>query len=136
MQYEQDYIMRLIKQVIRALIGVLMNKKSALYYIFPVNGQQKSGDDFLQRLTHLANEGRICEAENMLFAAMESGTDDVLYTGLMFYEHLNEFGDDYLEAHNFSRDEIQQGVLEIAKRMGSFAMANAVLCDIGGMETS
>ena len=51
MQYEQDYIMRLIKQVIRALIGVLMNKKSASYYIFPVNGQQKSGDDFLQRLT-------------------------------------------------------------------------------------
>ena len=136
MQYEQDYIMRLIKQVIRALIGVLMNKKSALYYIFPVNGQQKSGDDFLQRLTHLANEGRICEAENMLFAAMESGTDDVLYTGLLFYEHLNEFEDDYLEAHNFSRDEIQQGVLEIAKRMGSFAMANAVLFDIGGMETS
>ena len=51
MQYEQDYIMRLIKQVIRALIGILLNKKSASYYIFPVNGKLKSGDDFLQRLT-------------------------------------------------------------------------------------
>ena len=136
MQYEQDYIMRLIKQVIRALIGVLMNKKSASYYIFPVNGKLKSGDDFLQRLTCMANDGRVCEAENMLLAAMESGADDVLYTGLLFYEHLNEFEDDFLEAHNFSRDEIRQGVLEIAKRMGSFAMANAVLFDIGGMETS
>ena len=66
MQYEQDYIMRLIKQVIRALIGILLNKKSASYYIFPVNGKLKSGDDFLQRLTCMANDGRVCEAENMV----------------------------------------------------------------------
>ncbi len=32
MYYEQDYIMRLIKQVIRALIGVLLNKKTLVEY--------------------------------------------------------------------------------------------------------
>ena len=37
MYYEQDYIMRLIKQVIRALIGILLNKKTTMEYDMPVN---------------------------------------------------------------------------------------------------
>ena len=50
MYYEQDYIMRLIKQVIRALIGILLNKKTAMEYDMPVNRQQTSSEDFLVRL--------------------------------------------------------------------------------------
>ena len=123
MQYEQDYVMRLIKQVIRALIGTLLNKRTTLEHEMLANQQQNSGDDLFQRLAVLADQGKICEAENMLLEAMESGSDEALRAGLLFYEHINEYDDDYLEEHNFSRAEIWQGVLDTAERMGTYAMA-------------
>ena len=123
MQYEQDYIMRLIKQVIRALIGTLLNKRTTLEHEMLANQQQNSGDDLFQRLAVLADQGKICEAENMLLEAMESGSDESLRAGLLFYEHINEYDDDYLEEHNFSRAEIRQGVLDTAEWMGTYAMA-------------
>ena len=64
MYYEQDYIMRLIKQVIRALIGILLNKKTTMEYDMPVNRQQTSGEDFLMRLISLADAWEICKEEN------------------------------------------------------------------------
>ena len=123
MQYEQDYIMRLIKQVIRALIGTLLNRRTTLEHEMLANQQQNSGDDLFQRLAVLADQGKICEAENILLEAMESGSDESLRAGLLFYEHINEYDDDYLEEHNFSRAEIRQGVLDSAERMGTYGMA-------------
>ena len=68
MQYEQDYIMRLIRQVIRALVYVLLDKKMGEHYEMPANRIVKSGDDLLYRLLSLADAGQICEAENRLYA--------------------------------------------------------------------
>ena len=115
--------MRLIKQVIRALIGVLLDKKTTLEHEMLANGQQTSGEDYLQRLAVLADQGKICEAENMLLEALESGSDEACRAALLFYEHINEFDDDYLEEHDFSRAEIRQGVLNVAEYMGKYAMA-------------
>ena len=130
MQYEQDYIMRMIKQVIRALIGVLLNKKTMLEYEMLSNLQQNSGDDYLQRLMFLADQGKICEAENMLLEAVEGGSDEAYLAALLFYVHINEFDDDYLEEHNFSRDEIRQGILNIAERMGKYTLAAPLFSEI------
>jgi len=127
MQYEQDYIIRLIKQVIHALIGVLLNKRTTLEHEMLINLQQNSGDDYLQRLTVLADQGRICEAENMLLDALEGGADETCRAALLFYEHINEFDDDFLEEHNFSREEICQGVLDIADRMKMYPVAASIL---------
>ena len=119
--------MRLIKQVIRALIGILLNKKTTVEYDMPVNRQQTSGEDYLARLISLADAGRICEAENELSDILESGSDVACQIALMFYEHLNEFTDSFLEEHGFSREEIRQGVLDVAKRMGALYAAVAIM---------
>ena len=130
MEFEQDYVMRLIKQVIHALIGVLLNKKTTLEHEMLVNLQQNSGDDYLQRLTILADQGEICEAENMLLDALEGGTHETCLAALLFYEHINEFDDDFLEEHNFSRNEIRQGVIDIADRMKMYPVAASILEDM------
>ena len=109
MYYEQDYIMRLIKQVIQALIGILLNKKTTMEYDMPVNRQQTNGEDFLARLISLADAGKICEAENELSDILESGSDPAFQIALMFYDHLNNYDDSFLEEHSFSREEIRQG---------------------------
>ncbi len=127
MEFEQDYVMRLIKQVIHALIGVLLNKKTTLEHEMLVNLQQNSGDDYIQRLTILADQGKICEAENMLLDALEGGTHETCLAALLFYEHINEFDDDFLEEHNFSRSEIRQGVIDIADRMKMYPVAASIL---------
>ena len=101
MYYEQDYIMRLIKQVIRALIGVLLNKKTLVEYDMPINRQQTTGEDPLARLIALADAGKICQAENELFDILERGSDMAYQTALMFYDHLNEYTDSFLEEHDF-----------------------------------
>ena len=127
MEFEQDYVMRLIKQVIHVLIGMLLNKKTTLEHEMLVNLQQNSGDDYLQRLTILADQGKICEAENMLLDALEGGTHETCLAALLFYEHINEFDDDFLEEHNFSRNEIRQGVIDIADRMKMYPVAASIL---------
>ena len=130
MYYEQDYIMRLIKQVIRALIGILLNKRTTPEYDMPVNRQQTSGEDLLARLVNLADAGKICEAENELSDLLESGSDTAYMIALMFYDHLNEYTDSFLEEHCFSREEIREGVLEVAKRMGAMYAAIAIIEDV------
>ena len=99
MQYEQDYIMRLIKQVIRALIGILLNKQTTLHYELPINRLQTNGDDILQKIVLLADKGSICEAENILIDEMESGAESSIHTGLLFYDHINNYDDEFLEKH-------------------------------------
>ena len=127
MQYEQDYIMRLIKQVIRALLGILLNKKTTPAYEMPVNNLQTSGEDFLSGLILRADAGSICEAENKLLEKLESGSSEAFVAALAFYDHINEFDDDFLEEHDFSREEIKDGVLLVARRMGSLPLAMALL---------
>ena len=129
MQYEQDYIMRLIRQVIRALIGTLLNKKTTEIYEMPANQIQKSGEDLLTRLICMADAGKICEAENRLWEELERGSPDTLLTALEFYDHLNEFDTDFLEDHNFSRGEICQAVQDLAGRMGNGAAAAVLMMD-------
>ena len=134
MYYEQDYIMRLIRQVIRALIGTLLNKKTMLEYDMPVNRQQTTGDDPLAGLIFLADTGKICEAENKLYDILESGSDAAYHTALMFYDHLNAYTDSFLEEHDFSREDIRQGVLETAKKMGALYAAAAIMDTDSGSE--
>ena len=109
------------------MIGILLNKKTAMEYDMPVNRQQTSGEDFLARLFSLADAGKICEAENELSDVLESGSDLACKIALMFYDHLNEYPDSFLEEHGFSREEIRQGVLDVAKCMGALYAAIAIM---------
>ena len=129
MQYEQDYIMRLIKQVIRALIGTLLNKRTTEIYEMPANQIQKNGDDLLSRLLLLADAGKICEAENRLWEELTKETPEAFLMALEFYDHINGYDNNFLEQNNFSRDEIRQAVKEIADRMGNGAVVAALLMD-------
>ncbi len=81
----------------------------------------------LARLISLADAGKICEAENELSDILESGSDPAFQIALMFYDHLNNYNDSFLEEHSFSREEIRQGVLDVAKRMGALYAAVAIM---------
>lgn len=70
---------------------------------------------------------RMWQAENELSDVLESGSDLACKIALMFYDHLNEYPDSFLEEHGFSREEIRQGVLDVAKCMGALYAAVAIM---------
>ena len=121
--------MRMIRQVIHGLIGVLLNKKTTPEYEIPANRQQNTGENLFQRLAVLADKGKICAAENILLEALDSGTDEAFMTALQFYDHINDYDDDFLEVNNFSREEIRLGILSLAEQMGKYAMAAPLFGD-------
>ena len=65
----------------------------------------------LQRYLH---EGKINDAEDLLFSSMEdNASDDKLKVAIDFYSELDKMSDSFLEAHDFSRQEIFEGLSNI-----------------------
>lgn len=82
--FEQDYVMRLIKEMVRAILKLLFNID-----------------------TH-------SPSENLLKDTDQSN----LEIALLFYFYLNDKTDKFLEEHNFNRDEIKSGLLDITAKYG------------------
>ena len=53
-----------------------------------------------------------------------------LEIGLLFYYNLNGKDDDFLEAHNFSREEIMTGIQDLADRYQLSGIAEAFRTEI------
>lgn len=124
MEFEQDYIMRMIKSIVSFLIKLITGKSDTIYEL-PSDGLYTPCDDIFARILALADGGKINEAENLLYANIESDNKDYLLMGLTFYSHINEYTDGFLTQHNYSREEIQEGILAFAKEF-TLAETNVV----------
>lgn len=117
MDFEQDYIMRLIKQMVAALISVILGKENKMYEL-PLEDQYESSEGLLRKLLTMVNDGKINEAENLLYENLEQDNKKEIENAILFYSYLNELDNDFLEKCDYSRDEIEMGLKEIAKRTG------------------
>lgn len=116
MYYENDYIMRLIREMIRAIIKLIFhidteNPLEAL-------AKDEKSQQVLDRLLNRIDEGKINEAENELFDMTCDGSRTNLEIALLFYTYLNEKEDDFLRAHDYSREEIRLGLEDLIGRYG------------------
>ena len=116
LMYEQDYIMRLIKEMIRTLLKLLFNidSPSPSAELLENDEQRQT----LESLLNMIDEGRINEAENRLYDIIETPDGGDLKTALLFYSYLNEKSDEFLEEHDFDRDEVKQGLESIISQCG------------------
>ncbi len=106
--FEQDPIMRQIHDIVKAAAKMMhMNVDIASEHLVQVEDAQVR--DTADLLLQMIDSGKINEAENELYALLESRTLDHLHTGIAFYSHLEEKEDDFLTACNFSREEIIDG---------------------------
>ena len=114
--YEQDYIMRLIKEMVRAILKLLFNidtESSSAQLLKDAEEKQT-----LESLLDMIDEGRINEAENSLYDSIENLDKSGLEIALLFYSYLNDKSDEFLEEHDFNRDEVKQGLESIVSRYG------------------
>ena len=114
--FEQDYVMRIIKEMVRAILKLLFNidtDSPSTELLEDEKEQQK-----LDALLDMVDAGSINEAENIIYEITENGDKVNLEIALLFYSYLNDKSDDFLEEHNFSRDEIKSGLKDIFSRYG------------------
>lgn len=92
--------------------------------------EDTSARTVLEELLTLTDEGQIDEAENRLYEMTCDGDRQNLEIGLLFYYNLNGKDDDFLEAHNFSREEIMTGIQDLADRYQLSGIAEAFRTEI------
>lgn len=111
MDYEQDYVMRMIKDMARALALLIFGKRDIRYEIPEEN-------DLYTRILQMADRGEINEAENILLTELSKESSNYVVMAADFYQHIAEYSDEFLEEHNYSRDEILEGLESIAEEYG------------------
>lgn len=117
MHYREDWLMRQIKFAVQAIVRTLLKKEDVMYEI--IDSEKYTPSDMLyNKLNGLLGEMKINEAENLLFESIDVEDKNFLTVALDFYSRLNDFDDDILEAHDFSREEIFSGLKEIGEYYG------------------
>lgn len=126
--FEQDYVMRLIKEMVRAILKLLFNidTESPTAELL----ENKEEKEILENLLDMVDAGKINEAENRLYDLISDTDRNSLEVTLLFYSYLNDKTDDFLEKNDFSRDEIKLGLENVIDRFGLSSIAKAFLEDL------
>lgn len=138
MEYENDFIMRQVRDMVRMLAKVLFGKNTATYEYHEDFLNENSLDDeenkctlndenrikvlrsdrLYSQLITLVNAGKINEAENLLSDKLDEDENGFFEAALGFYEYLNTLSDEFLEEHDYSREEVKDGAQDLADRKG------------------
>ena len=123
MAIHQDWLMRQIEIIGRTLAKLIFNKESTEYVI--INNQILTETDMIyNRLNQLIDEGNLNEAENLLFEKIDEELEEnpngrkYLEVAIDFYSRLNEMESRVLESYDFEREEIDEGIREVAEIYG------------------
>jgi polysaccharide pyruvyl transferase WcaK-like protein len=114
--FEQDYIMRMIKEMVRLFLKLLFNINTDSPTAELLENEQKQR--ILNNLTNMIDEGNINKAENELYSIIENGEKDDLEMVILFYSYLNDKDDDFLSEHDFSREEVKDGLKTVLSKYG------------------
>ena len=121
MELEKDYILRMIKDLTKSIAHLILGK-AEIEYELPEDNQYSKVDILYVKLIELVNLGQINEAEDLLFDEINPSDMRQFEMAMSFYLYLNDFGDDYLERNNYSRDEITEGIKSICEEYGVSSM--------------
>lgn len=119
---KQDFLTRSTRQMIRVILKIA----------FRIDTEDPNEDILqeadmrrkLRRLTTLADEGKIDDAENEVYDLLEDGSQEDLKTAILFYSHLNAKTEEFLEEHDFSREEVKMGLETVASKCGVAGIAD------------
>ncbi len=114
---EKDYIMRIIKEMVRVLFSLMLGKKYTSIEQEAENGYEVSGKK-LDELLIMVDNGEINEAENIILEGIDYGNKNELAAAVLFYQYLSEKNEDFLQKSNYSKEEVLDGITYIMKESG------------------
>lgn len=115
MFYENDWLMRQIDIIVEVLARLIFHKDIVMYE-YESKTSKTDTDQLYEKMEELCAQGKICEAEDLLFENANPGSNKYLELAIDFYRRLEKMSDEELEKHNFSRQEIYDGLKEIVSR--------------------
>ena len=119
---EKDYIMRMIKEMVRVLFSLAFGKKYVSVELEKENKYEVSGKN-LKNFLNMIDLGQINEAENILvlFRSLNNidytNKDEVMAAAL-FYQHLSEKDSEFLENNNYTKEEVLSGFKQLLMKSG------------------
>ncbi|MFU0833681.1 MAG: Addiction module antitoxin [Oscillospiraceae bacterium] len=115
--FQEDWVIRQVESIVNFLTTAVLNKKTPAFELSETF-ETSTADELHAKLLKLIQENRINEAENLLFEKLNSNDQRYLEVAVDFYFKLNSFDDDTLHRCEFSREEIADGLKEVAGRFG------------------
>ena len=107
---KEDRLMRQLFEIACDVAGAFVEIKESTYQISEASGESNL---LKTKLMELLEDSKINEAENLLFEAVDANNMNHFLIASDFYYELSQYDDDYLNQCNFSRIEIDEGLLEI-----------------------
>ncbi len=116
MAVSEDYLLRSIQDISRLISTLLLGKDRVDFE--ELEDVEEESRKLYEQLILMADEGDINGAENLLSEEMKEGDKTYLELALSFYLYLNDFDDDFLDDHDYSREEVLDGIRLLGEDWG------------------
>lgn len=116
MSYQQDWIMRQIEAFITLIIRLMSKKSPNLVKIEEFKKTALQFNHLYAELQELILQCKICDAENLLFEAIDNKNENALESAILFYYDINKLTDAELQKNNYTREEILSGLQEVCRK--------------------
>lgn len=106
------------------MAGIILSGAFQDKYKQPKFIENGAMEEWEKHYFQMIDDGKINEAENELMGRMENCVDNgeldasLVESALAIYGYMNEKEDDFLEEHNYTREEIEDGICQVLGTMG------------------
>ena len=114
---EKDYIMRMIKEMVRVLFSLVFGKKYVSVELEKENKYEVSGKK-LKSFLDMIDLGQINEAENILLDNIDYTNKEEVMAAALFYQQLSEKDNELLENNNYTKEEVLSGFKQLLIQSG------------------
>ena len=114
---EKDYIMRMIKEMVRVLFSLVFGKKYVSVELEKENKYEVSGKK-LKSFLDMIDLGQINEAENILLDNIDYTNKEEVMAAALFYQYLSEKDNEFLENNNYTTEEVLSGFKQLLIQSG------------------
>ena len=114
---EKDYIMRMIKEMVRVLFSLVFGKKYVSVELEKENKYEVSGKK-LKSFLDMIDLGQINEAENILLDNIDYTNKEEVMVAALFYQYLSEKDNEFLENNNYTKEEVLSGFKQLLIQSG------------------
>ena len=114
---EKDYIMRMIKEMVRVLFSLVFGKKYVSVELEKENNYEVSGKK-LKSFLDMIDLGQINEAENILLDNIDYTNKEEVMAAALFYQYLSEKDNEFLENNNYTKEEVLSGFKQLLIQSG------------------
>ena len=114
---EKDYIMRMIKEMVRILFSLIYGKKYVSVELEKENKYEVSGKN-LKSFLDMIDSGQLNEAENILLDNIDYANNDEVMAAALFYQYLSEKDSEFLINNNYTKEEVLSGFKQLLVQSG------------------